>query len=77
MIKIILRENIIYKLHIVALFVGKLLGWQIDGHFYSTIISAFSEIQNVHRQDTITGNRNINTETIHGTTSSVCGAQHG
>ena len=59
---------------IVALFVGKLLGWQIDGHFYSTIISAFSEIQNAHRQDIITGNRNINTETIHGTTSSVCGA---
>ena len=28
---------------IVALFVGKLLEWQIDGHFYSTIISAFSE----------------------------------
>ena len=30
---------------IVALFVGKLLEWQIDGHFYSTIISTFLEIQ--------------------------------
>ena len=46
---------------IVALFVGKLLEWQIDGHFYSTIISTFSEIQNAHRQDTITGKWNINT----------------